>query len=291
MVNVLYRGDGGRFLTTCNLARLLRPEEGADALSNREFQVRGDDRVPRTLRVKAVREPGPLGVYHPVIPLAPSPLRFRAIVPLEAASSCLDRTIEAWNEWFARVWDRLPLRAGLIAFPQKIPFQAVIEAARSMEHELEGREGEIWRVQARDERAGILAVTFQRPDGGSELRTVPVTMPDGRADVFYPYMAVEDDRVRFARDFQHPSGQIYRHVLDLTIGDRVRVQPACIAARFLDRAGARFDYVFVRPLADWVRIRALWQLVERTDRAISAVHDAWAELVGRRESWQAADGQ
>lgn len=290
LVNVLYRGDCARFLTTCNLARLLRPEEGADALKNREFQLWGEDRVPRTLRVKAVEGGDPLGVYHPVIPLELSPFRFRTLVPLEAASSCLDRAIAAWNERFARVWDRLPLRAGLVAFPQKLPFQAVIEAVRTLEHELEERKKETWRVEARDERSGVAALAFRRPAGGGELRTVPVTLPDGRTDVFYLYVAVEDDRVRFARDFQHPSGQVYRHVLDLAVGDGVRVQPACVASRFLDSAAGRFDPVRVRPLAEWARMRALWQLVERTAPSLSAVHAAWAELGERRQSWQAPDG-
>ncbi|GIV83484.1 MAG: hypothetical protein KatS3mg052_0491 [Candidatus Roseilinea sp.] len=64
----------------------------------------------------------------------------------------------------------------------------------------------------------MVALRLRRRDGRETLRVVPVTLPDGREDVFYPYVAVEDQQVRFPRDFQHPNGQVYRHVADLRSG-------------------------------------------------------------------------
>ncbi len=285
-VSLLYRQESQDFVTACNLARLLRAEETATALAGEEIPLQGDDRKPRTLRVKDVKDAGPLGAYHPAIPLELSPLRFRVLVPLEAASACLDRAVAAWNEQFARVWDRLPLRAGIIAFPRTLPFQAVIEATRNVEDALDKSSGETWRVTARDVRSGVVALTLKRPDDGTELRTIPVTLPDGRTDVFYSYLAVDDRAVRFPCDFQHPHGQVYRHALDLRPGDGIRVEPARVATVFLDSTGSRFEPVTVRPLADWSRMRDIWRLIERMAPSLTALHGAWAELVERRESWQ-----
>ncbi len=291
LVDVLYRQSDRRFLTTSNLARLLVAQASGDELEGRAIQLRGEDGVPRTLRIADVKDAGRLGTYHPLVLLELSPLRFRALVPLEAASGCLDRAIELWKEQFARVWDRLPLRVGVIGFPQKLPFQAVLEAARTTEHELERAEPETWRVRQRDERGGVVALTFLRPDGRSELRTVPVSLPDGRLDVFYPYLAVTDDRVRFPLDFQHPGEQVYRHVLDLRPGDGVQVHPARVATVFLESAGRRFERVCVRPLADWGEMRATWELVRRAAPSMSALHAVRAELVGWREACQGPDGR
>src|SRR5690606_18254684 len=125
------------------------------------------------------------------------PTRFRVLLPLNAASACMDHAIELWNEQFARVWDRLPLRAGIVAFPRVTPFQAVIEATRNVEDKLQRNESgkpDHLRVTGRDHLNGVVALHLKRPEssGGEELRTVPVQVPDGRTDVFYPYFAVGD---------------------------------------------------------------------------------------------------
>jgi hypothetical protein len=149
---------------------------------------------------------------------------------------------------------------------------------------------EWWRVTARDKRSGVVALSLKRPGSGTELRTIPVTLPDGRTDVFYPYLAVEDQNVRYPRDFQHPDGQVYRHVLDLRPGDGIRVEPARVATAFLDSAGRRFEPLGLRPLAAWTRMRDVWRLIERTAPSVTALHGAWAELVARREAWLGPDG-
>ncbi len=291
LVDVLYRQSDGRFLTTSNLARLLAAQATSAELKGREVSLRGDDRVARTLRIAEVKEPGLLGTYHPIVLLELSPLRFRVLVPLEAASACLDRAIEMWNDHFARVWDRLPLRAGIVGFPQKLPFQAVLEAVRTIEHELDGAQPETWRARHRDEREGVVALALLRRDGGSELRTIPVSLPDGRLDVFYPYLAVADDALSFPLDFRHPDGHVYRHALDLRPGDSVQVQPARVATLFLDSTGRRFEPVDVRPLGAWGEMRATWQLVRRTAPSMAALHAVREELMSRREAWHGPDGR
>jgi hypothetical protein len=291
LVDLLFQQSDGRFLTTSNLARLLPAYATGDELEGREIQLRGEDRIQRTLRIVKVKEKeaGLLGCYCPFILLELSPLRFRALVPLEAAPACLDRAIELWNEEFARVWDRLPLRAGMVGFPQKLPFQAVIEAARTIEHRLGDAQPETWRVLRREEHGGVVDIVFLRRDGGSELRSVPVSLPDGRLDVFYPYLAVTDERLRFPLDFRLPDGQVYRHALDLRPGDEVWVRPALVAAVFLGSTAQRFELGPVRPLAHWREMRATWNLVRRAAPSTAALHAVRAELMRRREAWQGPD--
>jgi hypothetical protein len=240
--------------------------------------------------VKQIKDAGALGAYQPVIPLEVSPLRFRVVVPLEAASACLDQAIAAWNTQLAQVWDRLPLRASVVAFPRKLPFQAVIEMARQTEQRIESAQEQRWRVMACEVRAGAVALTVQRLDGGVELRTIPIELPDGRTDAFYPYLAVEDGTVRFPYDFQHPCGQVYRHARDLRPGDSICVSPAQVAALFLDTAGRRFEPVKTYPLSEWGHMREVWRTIERASPSMTALHGAWSELVALEQSWKGTDG-
>lgn len=288
-ISLLYHGDKKLFITSCNLARLLRAEESKESLRNAELSVKAEDDNNKEceLKVADVRDDvGSLGVYHPIIPLEISPLRFRVLVPLEAASACVDLAVEAWEREFVRVWDRLPLRVGIVAFPQKLPFQAVIETARNIEESLESSCSKPWRVVERDMRDGVVALNFQRPDGGRELRTMPLRLPDGRADVFYPYLAVEDRSVRFPHDFQLPRGKVYRHASDLRPGDGIHVSPARIAALFMDSAIKRFDKVQPRPLSEWRRLRETWQLLDRAAPSTSALRGAWSTLAERQTAWR-----
>ncbi|MDQ7828654.1 MAG: CRISPR-associated protein Csx11 [Armatimonadota bacterium] len=290
-VSVLYRE--GRFVTVCNLSRLLRNEAAADGLRGKVVELRGDDHDQvMELVVNRIREvPSRLGTYHPVIPLELSPLRFRVLVPLEAASRCVDLAYNNWKQEMSRVWDRLPLRIGVVAFPRMVPFQAVIEAARSLEHILHAAADEIWRVAEREVREGVVSLRLVRPDGETELRAVPVSLPDGRRDVFYPYVRVSDRRLRAPLDFGNPQdGRIYRHVQDVWPGDGMVVAPARIATVFLESTGRRFEPVLPRPLAAWDRMQDVWRLLERSGPSQAALRGAWSELAERAEAWRGPDG-
>ena len=110
--------------------------------------------------------------------------------------------------------------------------------------------------------------------------------------MFYPYLAVEDEQVRFPLDFQHPDGPIYRHVKNLRSGDGILVYPSFIATMFLDSTARRFEPVekWKHRLSEWRRMRDLWGLMGRAVPSQTALHGAWSELVGRREAWQGPDG-
>ncbi len=200
----------------------------------------------------------------------------------------MDRAIEAWNEQFAWVWDRLPLRVGVVAFPRKTPFQAVIEAARNMEADLAENStcSETWRINHTETREGGIALDLACPGGEHELRIVPAELPDGREDVFYPYLAVEDRQVRFPHDFRHPDGRTYRHVKDLQVGDGLLVYPSYIATVFLDSTAKRFEPLKCRYLGQWHCMRELWQLIDGNIPSQTALRGAWSELIGKRDSWQ-----
>ncbi|GBC78027.1 hypothetical protein HRbin08_01513 [bacterium HR08] len=294
-ISLVYVCSLGGFVTASNLARLMRPEDGQDTFQGAQIALEDEDTPGRrrdmtVAQVRELRQPhAHLGVYHPVIPVEISPLRFRVLVPLEAASECVDLAVTWWRERFARVWDRLPLRVGVIAFPRLVPYQAVVEAVRNVEDALTGQE-ETWPVREVEHRAGVVALRLRRPDGRETLRIVPVTMPDGREDVFYPYVAVEDRQVRFPRDFQHPNGPIYRHVADLRPGDGIKVAPARVKTLFMDSTAARFDTTPPRYLEEWTQIREVWALLQRVAPSQTALQRLRSELARLEDHWKSPSG-
>lgn len=294
-ISLVYVQSLGGFITASNLARLLQPEENTNALqeariSLEEEDTSGQGRDLTVTEVRELRRPyAHLGVYQPVIPVDLSPLRFRVLVPLEVASECVDLALELWRERFARVWDRLPLRTGVIAFPLLLPYQAVVEAVRNVEDALAASE-EMWWVQEVERRAGVVALRLHRPDDRETIRVVPVTLPDGREDVFYPYVAVEDRQVRYPRDFQHPNGQVYRHVADLRPGDGVKVSPARMKTLFMDSTAARFDTSPPRYLEEWTHMRDVWMLLKQVAPSQTAVQRLRSELARLEKDWRSPQG-
>lgn len=292
LVSLIYHNGG--FLTAFNLARALRPEDQASELLKDEFKLWEPDASPlsttlQPLNVKQAqdipRSFGHLGVYHPVIPLEVSPLRFRVLVPLEAASECVDLALTCWEEAFVRVLDRLPLRVGVVAFPAKTAFQAVLEMVRSLEAEMEESEPENWRVCSAKSQDSMMTIAFKREDGEQELWTVPIRFPDGRKDVFYPYVAVKDRQIRFPLDFQHPEGQVYRHMEDLRPGDDVHICPARIATVFMDTTARRFEKPQVRYLTDWQRMRQVWRILAERTPSVTQLQQVRQELSRLAENW------
>jgi hypothetical protein len=279
------------FLTTSNLARLLRPDEAKETLKDERIELWMDD---SQARVVAVRRPegayAQLGVYHPVIPLELSPLRFRLLVPLEAASECVDLAVSLWQERFSRVWDRLPLRVGVVGFPRSVAFQGVIEGARNLEEALQGGE-ESWTVKDVFSEKGFVALLLQREDGRLIQRLVPTLLPDGREDVFYPYVAVEDPKVRHPRDFRHPAGQVYRHVADLRLGDSIRVAPARALTLFMESTAERFEVPSPRYLEEWSRMREVWALLQRVAPSQAALQRLRSEMARLEADWSNPEGR
>jgi len=297
-LSLLYVESLGGFVTVSNLARLLQPTESKETFQNDVIRLQEEDRFGRArdMQVKDVHElrkpHSHLGVYAPVIPVEISPLRFRVLVPLEAASECVDLALKWWKERFARVWDRLPLRVGVVAFPRTLPYQAVVEATRNLEDALEGpQEQESWEVGEVERRAGVTALRLKRKDHRSVLRVIPTVMLDGRDDVFYTYVVVEDRDLRYPRDFRHPEdGRIYRHVADLRPGDRVRVYPARTVTLFMDSAAARFADLEVRYLEEWEKMRETWELLQRAAPSQTALQRLRSELGRIEEDWCAPYG-
>jgi CRISPR-associated Csx11 family protein len=293
---LLYLEEKKAFLTITNLARCL------DAAQERKvfkqalaIELRGEaNQQVHQLRVTDVKTPEKIGAYSPIILLDRSPQRFRVLVPLECASACIEAAIEKWQEEFARVWDRLPLRIGVIAFPRLTPFQAVIEAARNAEVALAKQPEkvkEIWRVDKAQSRDGVTTILLERRDHRNELVTIPTRLPDGREDVFYPYTHVEDREPRLPHDFCHPDGEVFRRMNDLRPGDGVHVSPSLIAATFLDTTARRFEPVQVRYLSEFKRMRQLWCLLQDVAPSITALRGVWAKLKERQTNWQDPTGE
>jgi CRISPR-associated Csx11 family protein len=287
----------GSFVTTCNLARLLKSEKVKEAIKKKQGKIElfDDKGRSRTLEIENVEKAtgqgiGPLGVYSPLIPLEVSPARFRVLVPLATAAECVDRLIVDWEERFARVWGRLPMLVGVVAFPRKLSLQAVIEASRNLEDELDSHsKEEKWQVEkAQLENANAILFLRQAGTGQTLQCTIPLTLPDGRLDVFYPYFAVEDTEVRHVLDFRHPNGQVYRHVSDLKPHDIVSLTPPRIATLFMDTAAKRFEIPQPRLFTDWSAMRCLWSTVASAAESMASLRFVWDELKRSRESWIAS---
>ncbi len=287
---VLYRASTNDFVTICNLARVMDEHDSTatlqEALRNEPLKLTGDDGEERTLSPASVRDAPGLGTYSPLVVLDQTPARCRVLVPLSAVNACIDAAVQKWEEEFARVADRMPLRVGVVAFPRMTPFQAVIEAARSVEEQLGDGDAEWWRVVEARTREGVTSLRLVRPDGGRELALVSSRVPDGRVDTFYPFLRTEDATVRHARDFATPSGAVYRHVMDLRPGDGVEVSPSRIALQFMDSTAVRFDPVRVSYLGNWTRLREVWALLKREAPSTTALRAAWAVLAATKEAWR-----
>jgi CRISPR-associated Csx11 family protein len=288
---------GNHFVTVCNLARVLGATDEAANLKGEPFDARGDDaereRYRFTIDRVEVIEDGPLATYHPLIVLEKNPERFRVLVPLKAAEKCVEHAISKWREEMARVWDRLPLRVGVIAFPRKTPFQAVIEATRNVEDDLAAGGFEKWRVVQVTRTGTKACLSFERPDKGREVVAMPTQLRDGRDDVYYPNLAVVGTE-RELHDFTAPrpdgSSVVYRWAAELREDDMVCVEPSRFAAVFLDSTARRFDPVEVHPLSEWDRRRTVWEQVVKAAPSVTAARAVEQFLREARERWTDTDG-
>lgn len=292
-MDLLYQKEG--FLTISNLSRII------PAMHEKNFMKKslglnfddGESQKSVSTVIQSVNDAGTLGVYHPIISFGLSPIRFRVLVPLEAASRCVNEAILAWERRFSKVWDRLPLKIGLVAFSRTTPFQAVADGTRIMEDALKKSSAEVgWRVSEVSHRDGVTSIGFVDPAHGERerfLRSVPVTFPDGRRDLFYPYVKVEDKEARFPLDFCVPRKKghvVYRHVDDLRPGDGVHIAPSVFASVFLDSVGRRYDDLDCRPIDEWRRMKDLWSLIEDNVDGQSALKGVWAEMTCKKALWK-----
>ncbi len=281
------------FVTVCNLARVLGPNVDPQKLIGTTFDARDDDGRRHQLTIASVSSVDDvLASYRPLIVLEENPERFRVLVPLQAADACVEHVISKWRREMARVWDRLPLRVGVIAFPRKTPFQAVIEATRNVEDDLAVGGSEKWRV-VRVTRGATTTISFECPNRACEVVDMPTQLADGRDDVYYPNVAVVGPESE-PHDFTAPRADgpsvVYRWAAELRIGDEVCVEPSRFAAVFLDSTARRFDPVEVHPLSEWDRRRTVWDQVRAAAPSLTTAHAVEQLLREARERWTDANG-
>lgn len=282
------------FVTVCNLARVLGSNGDATKLKGMKFEARGDDGVRRQFTIdNAVVAEDVLASYRPLIVLEENPERFRVLVPLGVEAACVEHVISKWRTEMARVWDRLPLRVGVVGFARKTPFQAVIEATRNVEDDLAAGGAEQWRVSEVTVQAATTSLSLERPDGGTEVIDVPAQLADGRDDVYYPNLAVVGAEHE-ARDFIAPrpdgSSVVYRLAADVKKDDEVCVAPSRFASVFLDSTARRFEPVQVHPLSQWDQRRTVWELVGKAVPSLNAARAVEQSVREARERWTDADG-
>ena len=294
--SLLYVEHLSAFITISNLARSLKAEETPDVLRNIRLRLKMEDesRQSKTMTVKEVtklkRSFPHLNIYTPVILLNLSPIQFRVIVPLNTASECIDTAIDWWKERFARVWDRLPLHIGVVAFSRTIPYQAVIEAVRNIEDILQDQKASFWRVVDIEKHPDVISLVLNH-DHQTLHRLVPVTLPDGRKDVFYPYVEVDDTTLRFPKDFRHPNGPVFRHVEDLRRGDGIKVYPSGICTVFMDSTASRFHIESPQNPDEWQRMREDWELLKRIGPSRTALQHLRSAITNIDFTWRNEKGE
>jgi len=258
------------------------------------FEAKGDDRKFRRLTIDSIADAdAPLSTYTPLIVLEENPERFRVLVPLASVDECVGYVIRKWKKEMARVWDRLPLRVGVVGFPRKLPFQAVIEATRNIEDELLANPEE-WRVEDVNPCGDMTALSFVRPDGGREGVVVPTKLPDGRDDVYYPNFAISPSARVEPHDFNAPqsagSPTTYRWVAEIEQGDEIAVAPSRFTQLFLDTTARRFEPIRVRALSDWKRQQKIWQIVAKCALSQTAALTVEQSLRETLERWTDISG-
>ncbi len=282
------------FVTVCNLSRVLGPDGDVSKLKGLRFDASDDDGQPRRFIIDATSAAeGILATYRPLIVLEENPERFRVLVPLVSAETCVERVISKWREEMSRVWDRLPLRVGVIGFPRKTPFQAVIEATRNVENDLAAEGRERWRVTSVDTQSDTTKLSFEVAGQRREQIDVPRQLADGRDDVYYPNLAVADTE-RESHDFTAPrpdgSPLVYRRASDLRAGDEIWVEPSRFASLFLDSTACRFEPVAVHPLSEWERRRTVWEQVGKAAPSLTAARAVEQSLREARGRWTDENG-
>lgn len=282
------------WVTVCNLERVLGPRGDVSQLKGVPFEARSDDGVRHQFTiVNAASSEGTMATYCPLIVLEENPERFRVMVPLSAEAACVEHVVSKWRKEMARVWDRLPLRVGTIAFPRKTPFQAVIEATRNVEDDLMAGGAEKWCVKRVATEKEATRIKFERPDKKSEEVNVPTLLASGCEDVYYPNFAVTGVE-REPHDFTAPrrsgSSVVYRRAADLKTEDEVYIEPSRFASLFLDSTARRFEPAQVYPLSEWERHRELWNQIGKVAPSHTAAHAVESSLREAREQWTDANG-
>lgn len=282
--------DGKALITASNLARFLLPHQTSpdkfqNTLTLKDAEEPQDSSIQVKIK-KVSQDYSHLNKYYPIITLELSPLRFRILVPLETASKCVDVAIREWRRQFARVQDRLPLNVGVVVFPSKMSFQAVIEMARTIEHKLTSQSApEKWTVKEKSNENGQVRVHLHRPDNAIEVWEIPTDLPDGRKDVFYPYLAMANSTVQKDRDFQSPNGTVYRHAEDVFPSEEIQVYPSKITTVFLDTTVRRFESPTIFYLRDWETMRKNWELLS-CSMVTSQLQMLRAELLRLTHQWR-----
>jgi hypothetical protein len=77
---------------------------------------------------------------------------------------------------------------------------------------------------------------------------------------------------------------------ELRPGDGIVVHPSRIAAVFLDTTARRFEPHDVRPLGEFERMRATWELLVRHAPSVAALRGAWSEIEERSRQWRDPEG-
>jgi hypothetical protein len=193
-----------------------------------------------SFEVRDVKEWG--APFTRVIEIEHDPRQFLALVPADAALSCIGKVEGRYGERFGRVRNRLAVDITIIVAGVETPLRALLDAARRGLRR-RSRPAE-WHVQCatsvESANAGSRSVRL-RFDNGVEWK-IPLDFDfesgaESNGKYTRKHERTPDDYFAY---FQDSDGCI-AHARDLQPGDPVLVEPSTFDFEFLDSSSRRFD--------------------------------------------------
>lgn len=168
--------------------RLLEEAPGTTSATSpiMEGRILGDDHSQDPSRRFSVNGSIPGSIerlpFSPFRVVSSTPNIFMAVVPLASADDVVHNMREEYERRYGKVWGRLPLSVGVLAFPQQMPMFAILDGARRMIDGFRSRE------EATDPEGGLLRMrvdavgSIGADDSRSSVALAGTVDPAGVAD-------------------------------------------------------------------------------------------------------------
>ncbi len=257
-LSVVWDAVNNRFITAENMEYLAQPEQLGRSVKNwlemhsgqkiivEESTGYGDkNKKWGAITVDEVHEISD-SRYTPVIPILAEPRTFMALVPANKALSVIKAINNKYEEEMNKVRNRLPLTIGLVFAKSHTPVSSIMDAGRRMLNITEN--DATWTIKSKNPDntdPSKIELTLNKNEQCIQVK-VDTLMGDKTPDEWYPYWLVESDAggktpSNRTRQFIWHDKNIYVHVCDLQIGDKVKFTPSRFDFEFLDSAARRFE--------------------------------------------------
>ncbi len=242
-------------------------------------------------------------LFVPAIPILAEPSTFMAVVPANKALNVANAIKNKYELEMNKVRNRLPLTVGLVFAKSHTPISSIMDAGRRMLNITEN--DTTWKIKSKNPDKtdpGKIELTLNKNEQCIKVK-VDTLMGDKTPDNWYPYWQVESDAggqtpSNRMRQFIGHDKNIYVHVCDLQIGDKVKFTPSHFDFEFLDSAARRFEVsykdgkrrdnrksnrpYYLEDLSDFEKIRR----IRRENLKRTQIKNMIGLIETKREEWQ-----